>query len=138
DHARIGSVSMPTPQRVTHMTSYRAIGARLDPPPVGSRPKFSAAHAWGFVQATSNPRATYELVLGSYSALTPSIGGVPSYWHRLVWAVIAHHIPVLPVGGFARAGVSTASAVSPPCLLETQVTLVEATTGGSLEESTFG
>jgi hypothetical protein len=120
------------------MTSFRAIAARLDPPPEGLRPRFSASHAWGFVQPTSNPRATYELVLGSYSALLPSTGGVPSYSHRLVWAVIVHHLLVLPVGGFTRAGGSTASAVSPPCFLETQVTLVDATTGESLEESTFG
>jgi hypothetical protein len=137
DATRIGFVPMPRTVRLTKTRDDKSSFGRLDPPDPTVRPRVPAAQAWGFVQRTASPEASYEIVLTSYSAFLPSTAGVPAFWHRLVWVVIGHHVPSVPIGAMAvplRSGQPTARV--PTCFFETQRTLVDANTGQELEQTT--
>lgn len=139
DASAYGGISMPTPTRVTKTRVFKSVFARLDPPPVSVQPKVPASVAWAGTKSSTYRVATYEIVLGSYSAFVPSKGGVPENWHRLTWAVIGRHVPSFlhEGGGFTpESGVTTKP--RPVCFFTTQLFLFDANTGQELEQLTFG
>ena len=130
------SVPMPAPTRITATRGYRLVFARLDPPPAGVQPRVPAAQIWAASHGNTYRAARYELVLTSYSAFVPSKGGVPEFWHRLMWVVIGSHVPFSPEISRPFGGGTT---VPPPeCYFGHQLFLFDANTGQQLEQMTFG
>ncbi len=135
-----GPVAMPTPTRITTTRAYPLDQSRLDPPPAGVQPKVTAASIWaGLTPGSTSRVASYELVLTSYSAFTPATPAGPEFWHRLMWVVIGHHVPVVPNFGTAvpRAGTGTTTPRL-DCFFGTVLALFDANTGRLLELTTVG
>lgn len=110
DLGQTGAVPMPRPVRIAHTRVFEHGHDRLDPPPASARPAANPNAIWRASRAYQTPVGSYELVLASFSAFVPSIGGIPEFQHVLAWIVVAHHFPSTPTGG----GVSAPGAATTP------------------------
>ncbi len=134
-----GTARMPRPSRVS--TTRVVNQVTLGPPLATDRPTISPAQAWDNPQIGKPVAGTYELLLTRLSAPLPATPGadghlVPKYQNIFVWVVIAHHVPVAPIGpGPPAPGATTVP--RPPCFFEDAMTWVDARTGQLLIGSTF-
>jgi hypothetical protein len=121
---------MPRPVRISKTRVYDYDNIRLDRPPASSQPTAAAKEVWS-ASRYKNQVASYELVLASYSARTPSTGGVPEFQHVLAWIVVAHHFPGVPTSGARPVPVAT-TVPRPPCYFVTVLDVFDAHNGKGL------
>jgi hypothetical protein len=121
---------MPRPARISKTRVYDYDNVRLDRPSASSQPTAAPKEVWRRSRY-KNQVASYELVLASYSARTPSTGGVPEFQHVLAWIVVAHHFPGVPTSG-ARPLPGATTVPRPPCDFVTVLEVFDAHTGKGL------
>jgi hypothetical protein len=142
DLTRPGPAAMPASFRLAAVESFPTATVTLSPPAPTDNPSVSPQLAWDNAWTDKRSDVRYEVVLARMAAQFPATMGAgtsttPLYDGVLVWAVVTHRMPSVPVGGPPLAQGETRRP-GPACYWADELDLTDATTGQRMFSATFG